>query len=146
MKTSIAGLLAVTLALSLPLGGGDAWGQGTQQLAIAIAKSHALFYKTLQAYTEEATVTHDFQGQAGGVDLAQRSSTGRQRLTFVRGKGFSLESADTALYLNGDSLTLYRPMEGQYIVRKIRNDPSLEDLLEQLGPGKSPAEPSKDPR
>ena len=134
MKASFAGLLAVTFALYLPFGGGDAWGQNTQPLAVAIAKSHALFYRTLQAYTEEATVTHDFQGQAGGVDLAQRSSTGRQRLTFVRGKGFSLESTDTALYLNGDSLTVYRPMEGQYVVHKIRNDPSLEDLLEPLDP------------
>jgi thiol-disulfide isomerase/thioredoxin len=134
MKALFVGLLAVALAQSLLFWAGDAWGQSTQQLAIAIAKSHALFYRTLQTYTEEATVAYEFQGKVGGVDLAQRSSTGRLRLTFLRGKGFALESTDTALYVDGDSLTLYRPMEGQYVVRKIRNDPSLEDLLEQLDP------------
>jgi thiol-disulfide isomerase/thioredoxin len=104
------------------------------RLAAAVVKSHARSYGALQTYYEEAVLAFDFQGRVGGVDLSQRSRTTPLRFVFVRGKGFCLESTDTALYAVNGSLTLYRPVQAQYQLRSIKAEPTLDDVLQAVDP------------
>ena len=124
-------ILAITAAVCAQEG---VVAQTPEQYAAAIAKGHTLFYKTLNTYTEEASVTYTFRGKVQGMDLSQRNHSAILRFAFVRGKGFALESSDTALFVSGDSLTLYRPIQSQYQVRKIKSEPTLDDLLQAVDP------------
>jgi cytochrome c biogenesis protein CcmG/thiol:disulfide interchange protein DsbE len=108
--------------------------QTPEQYAAAIAKGHTLFYRTLNTYTEEATLTYTFRGKVQGMDLSRRNHSSILRCAFVRGKGFALESSDTALFVSADSLTLYRPLQSQYQVRKIKSEPTLDDFLQAVDP------------
>jgi thiol-disulfide isomerase/thioredoxin len=129
-------ILAVTAVLCAQQG---AVAQTPEQYAAAIAKGHTLFYKTLNTYTEEASVTYTFRGKVQGMDLSQRSQSTILRFAYIRGKGFALESTDTALFVSGDSLTIYRPIQSQYQVRKIKSEPTLDDLLQAVDPAFRPA-------
>jgi thiol-disulfide isomerase/thioredoxin len=135
MKGLIVGrwwlILAVAAVVCAQQG---AVAQTPEQYAAAIAKGHTLFYKSLNTYTEEATVTYTFRGKVQGMDLSQRNHSTILRFAFVRGKGFALESSDTALFVSADSLTLYRPLQSQYQVRKIKSEPTLDDLLQAVDP------------
>jgi thiol-disulfide isomerase/thioredoxin len=124
-------ILAVTVVLC---GQPHSVAQTPDQYAAAIAKGHTLFYKTLSTYTEEASLTYTFRGKVQGMDLSQRSHSTILRFAYVRGKGFALESTDTALFVSGDSLILYRPMQSQYQVRKVKSEPSLDGLLQAVDP------------
>jgi len=112
---------------------------GVAQTVAAIAKGHTLFYKTLNTYTEQATLTYTFRGKVQGMDLSQRSQSTILRFAYIRGKGFALESTDTALFVSADSLVLYRPLQSQYQVRKIKSEPTLDDLLQVVDPAFRPA-------
>ncbi len=105
-----------------------------ERLAAPISKSCRLYYASLRTYAEEAILTFDFQGQVGSVDLSMKNSTVIQRFVFIRDKGFCLDSSDTVIYMSDGSLTLYRPMEAQYRVHKIRSEPTLDDILQAVGP------------
>ena len=124
-------ILVVTAVLSAQQGG---VAQTPEQYAAAIARGHTLFYKTLNTYTEEASVTYTFRGKVQGMDLSQRSHSSLLQFAYIRGKGFALESKDTALFVSGDSLIVYRPIQSQYQVRKIKSEPTLDDLLQAVDP------------
>jgi hypothetical protein len=124
-------ILAVTAAVCAQEG---VVAQTPEQHAVAIAKGHTLFYKSLNTYTEEATLTYTFRGKAQGIDLSQRNHSTVLRCAFVRGKGFALESSDTALFVSADSLTLYRPLQSQYQVRKVKSEATLDDILQAVDP------------
>jgi len=136
MKASTAHLFCVIVISSAALvqrQTAHAAGEA-DRLAAAIVKSHARSCGTLQTYSEEAILAFDFQDRVAGVDLSERSKTTLLRFVFIRGKGFCLDSTDTALYAANGSLTLYRPLQAQYQLRSIKAEPTLDDVLQAVDP------------
>jgi cytochrome c biogenesis protein CcmG, thiol:disulfide interchange protein DsbE len=108
--------------------------QTTEQLAAAILRGHTLFYKTTKTLSEVVLIEYTYRGRSQNMDLSQRNTTSAMHFVFIRGKGFCLEANDTAIYVYGDSLTVYRPMQAQYQVFGISKDLSLKELLANLDP------------
>ena len=91
-------------------------------------------YQSLDSYTEEAVITYEFHGRLQGRDLSLQNHSGRIRLDWIRGHGFRLTSRDTILYLQKSTLTIYRPVEGQYVTRTLNGTPTFEGILDAAGP------------